>query len=262
MKHLDLFSGIGGFALACKWLDIETIGFVEIDSYCQKVLAKNFPNISIVGDIKDVKEDTFPRPIDIITGGFPCQDISIAHSTSKPQGLSGERSGLWNEYKRLVSTIRPRFVVVENTSALLFRGLSRVLGDLSEIGYDAEWKVISAKNVGAPHKRDRVWIVSYPRGELGLDRFIFPRDSEAIDYWDKDKEKWSINRQFSKMGTETLSRLDIEWAKRNCNPEFLRISNGIPNQLDRLRGLGNAIVPQVAYQIIKAIKDIATHCKI
>jgi len=260
MKHLDLFSGIGGFALACKRLDIETIGFVEIDSYCQKVLAKNFPDIPIIGDIKDVKEDTFERPVDLITGGFPCQDISIAHSTSKPQGLSGERSGLWNEYKRLVSTIRPRFVVVENTSALLFRGLSRVLGDFSEMGYDAEWKVISAQEVGAPHKRERVWIVAYPRGEFGIDRVIFTQNSRKVNAWDKDKEKWGIDREFPKMGAEDIFRLVNEQPERYCNPNFLRISDGIPNQLDRLKSIGNAIVPQVAYQIIKAIKDIATYC--
>jgi DNA (cytosine-5)-methyltransferase 1 len=253
MKHLDLFSGIGGFALACQWAGIETIGFVEIDKYCQKVLRRHWPNVPIVEDIRDVKEDTFPRPVDLITGGFPCQDISNANTTTTPQGLEGERSGLWNEYKRLVSTIRPKYIVVENTSALLFRGLARVLGDLCEIGYDAEWKVISAQEVGAPHKRERVWVVAYPRGQLGVNRVIFSEDSPKVNVWDKDKEKWGINRNFSKMGTEVVSRLDTEWAEGNCNPDLLRISYGIPNQLDRLKCLGNAIVPQIAYEIIKVI---------
>ena len=254
LVHLDLFSGIGGFALACEWAGIETIGFVEIDKYCQKVLRKHFPDVPIVEDIRDVEEDTFPKP-DIITGGFPCQDISNANTTTKPKGLDGERSGLWHEYKRLVSTIRPKYIIVENTSALLFRGIARVLGDLCEIGYDAEWKVISAQEIGAPHKRERVWIVAYPRGKFGVDRFIFPQNSRTSDAWNKDKEKWCVNRVFPKVGQEALPRLDIEWAKRYCNPDFLRISNGIPDQLDRLKCLGNAIVPQVAYEIIKVIAD-------
>jgi len=256
MGHLDLFSGIGGFALACQWAGIETIGFVEIDKYCQKVLKKHWPGVPIVEDIRDVKEDTFPRPIDLITGGFPCQDISHAHTTSEARGLDGERSGLWSEYKRLVSTIRPRYVIVENTSALLFRGVGRVLGDLSEIGYDAEWEVISAKDIGAPHRRERVWVVAYPRGQFGLDRFILTQNRNTSNVWVEDKEKWCINRNLPQMGTEALPRLVTEWSERYCNPDLLRISDGIPHQLDRLKCLGNAIVPQVAYQIISAIGRI------
>ena len=255
MKHLDLFSGIGGFALACQWAGIETIGFVEIDKYCQKVLRKHWPNVPIVEDIRNVKEDTFPKPT-LITGGFPCQDISIARTTDKPKGIDGEQSGLWNEYKRLVSTIRPEYIIVENTSALLFRGIARVLGDLSEIGYDAEWRVISAKELGAPHKRERVWIVAYPRGKFGFDRFILPRNCETVDTWNKDEEKWCQNREFPKIRGEALLRLVTEQPERFCNPELLRISDGIPSQLDRLKCLGNAIVPQIAYEIIKVIKEV------
>ena len=139
---------------------------------------------------------------------------------------------------------------------MLFRGLARVLGDLCEIGYDAEWQVISARTAGAPHQRERTWVVAYPRGQFGVDRVIFTPNSGKVDVWSKDSEKWGINRDFPKMGTEVVSRLDTEWAKGNCNTGLLRISDGIPHQLDRLKCLGNAIVPQVAYEIIRVIKEI------
>ena len=153
MRMLDLFSGIGGFRLAAHWTwgdDVDCVGFVEIDLFCQKVLKKHWPNIPIYSDIKNV-DGTYWRvideiEIDLITGGFPCQDISIA---GKGVGIGGERSGLWTEFKRIISEVRPRFALIENVPALTFRGLDVVLSDLAEIGYDAEWQSISASEVGA-----------------------------------------------------------------------------------------------------------------
>lgn len=231
MKHLDLFSGIGGFALACKWLGIETIGFVEIDKFCQKVLRKNFPNVPIMEDIKDVKEDTFPKPIDLITGGFPCQDISCS---GKGVGLDGKRSGLWNEMRKVISNYRPRYVLVENVAALTFRGLGRVLADLTALRYDTEWAVIPASACGAPHRRERCWIIAYPNRErcenspLGLNTLRL--------------SKQKIKRAF--------------WLPFISESPILRVDDGLPNRIHRSRSLGNAIVPQVAYEIIKMVMEL------
>lgn len=136
---------------------MRTIQFVEIDPYCRAVLKKHWPDVPCHDDIR-----TFAGvPCDVICGGFPCQDISVA---GKGAGLRGSRSGLWTEYARLVRELRPSFVIVENVSALLSRGLGEVLGDLASIGYDAEWHCIPASHLGAPHRRDRIWVVAYPSG--------------------------------------------------------------------------------------------------
>ena len=156
-KHLDLFSGIGGFALAARWAGFETIGFCEIDKYCRKVLKKNFPGVPIYEDVTKLNGSQF-KDIFLITGGFPCQDISIA---GKGAGIDGERSGLWSELFRIIGEVRPKYALIENVPALTFRGGTRVIGDLTEIGYDCEWQIVGADDVGAPHRRKRIWIVAY-----------------------------------------------------------------------------------------------------
>tara|TARA_R110002012_G_scaffold85399_1_gene212984 strand:+ start:259 stop:1452 length:1194 start_codon:yes stop_codon:yes gene_type:complete len=168
MRVLDLFSGIGGFALAGQWVwgdDHEIVGFCEIDKYCHKVLNKNFPGVPIYEDIQKLNGKNF-NDIDLITGGFPCQDLSVA---GRGKGLIDEetgektRSGLWFEMLRIISEVRPRFALIENVPMLTIRGGTRVIADLTKIGYDAEWTIIGADDVGAWHKRKRIWIVSYPR---------------------------------------------------------------------------------------------------
>ena len=159
MNHLDLCSGIGGFALAAQWVwgkEHNIVEFVERELYCQQVLGQHWPTVNIHSDICDFvfRGDS----VDLITGGFPCQDISIA---GKGVGIEGERSGLWTEFKRIIGECRPKFALIENVPALTFRGLDRILCDLAEIGYDAEWQSISASEVGAWHKRERIWIVAY-----------------------------------------------------------------------------------------------------
>lgn len=169
MKAIDLFSGIGGFALGFERAGIETALFCEIDQDAQKVLRKNFPSVPIFPDIKKI---AFSESNSIICGGFPCQDISVA---GKQKGFKDEhgnetRSGLWNEYKRVISEVRPRWVVIENVRNLLNSGLAIVLKDLHDLGYNAEWEIISAHSVGACHRRERIWIVAYPCvcGQRGL----------------------------------------------------------------------------------------------
>src|SRR5215207_5071922 len=164
-RVLDLFSGIGGFSLGLERTGgFKTVAFCEIDPFCRKVLEKHWPEVPCYHDVRELTAERLAADgigVDVICGGFPCQDISLA---GKGAGLEGERSGLWSEIARLSGELRPEFVIVENVSALLGRGLGRILGDLAEIGFDAEWHCIPASAIGAPHRRDRIWLVAYPNG--------------------------------------------------------------------------------------------------
>ena len=161
LKMLDTFAGIGGFSYASKYLidpGIETTGFVEIDPFCQKILSKNFPNIPIYDDITTFTARPFQY--DIISGGFPCQDISVA---GRQKGITQTtRSGLFYELIRVIRMVRPKYVILENVSAILNNGLDIVLAELYEAGYDAEWATFPASLIGAAHQRDRFWLVAYP----------------------------------------------------------------------------------------------------
>lgn len=168
MKYrlLDLFSGIGGFSLGLERSgNFETVAFCEIEPFCRSVLKKHWTGVPIYEDVTQLSGDRLKSDgitVDAICGGFPCQDISTA---GKGAGLEGERSGLWFQFHRLIKETRPEVAIIENVSALRSRGLDRVLRSLSEIGYDAEWHCIPASAVGAPHRRDRVWIVAYPNDD-------------------------------------------------------------------------------------------------
>ncbi len=153
----SLFSGIGGLELGLERAGLGPVLWqAEQDPYCRRVLAKHWPEAKRYDDVRDIDENA--ERVDVICGGFPCQDISNA---GKRAGMAGERSGLWREYARIVRELRPRFVVVENVSALLGRGFGDVLGDLAACGYDAQWDCIPAASVGAPHRRDRVFLVAW-----------------------------------------------------------------------------------------------------
>lgn len=159
MKFGSLFSGIGGMDLGLERAGMECAWQVEIDEFCRKVLTKHWPNVPKFNDVRECGKHNL-EPVDLIAGGFPCQDISVGNQAG--QGLEGERSGLWSEMFRIISELRPGFALVENVANLFNRGIERVLGNLAGIGYDAEWQVIPASAVGAPHTRSRVFIVAYP----------------------------------------------------------------------------------------------------
>jgi len=154
VRVLDLFSGIGGFSLGLERTGMRTVAFCEIDGFCRKVLAKHWPGVPILGDVTDAE---FPDA-DIIVGGFPCQDVSCA---GKRAGIAGKRSGLYRQLVRALRVVRPRHAIVENVAALLADGMGIVLGDMAESGFDLEWDCVPASAVGAPHERDRVWIVAH-----------------------------------------------------------------------------------------------------
>jgi DNA (cytosine-5)-methyltransferase 1 len=164
LRLLDTFAGIGGFSLGLEATGgFETVAFCEREPYCRRLLAKRWPGVPCFPDVRKLTAEVLTiegrTPVDIISGGFPCQDISYA---GHGQGLAGKRSGLFFELHRLIREIRPRYAILENVAALRSRGLDTVLGELAAIGYDAEWHCIPAAALGAPHKRDRVWIVAYP----------------------------------------------------------------------------------------------------
>tara|TARA_R110000751_G_scaffold303488_1_gene418204 strand:- start:26 stop:751 length:726 start_codon:yes stop_codon:yes gene_type:complete len=231
-----MFAGIGGMELGLEETgQIETKWQVEIDDYANQILAQHWPGVARWKDVR-----TFPpRPakdwsVDIIAGGFPCQDISSANS--KAAGLDGERSGLFYEIIRVARIIRPRAIVLENVAALYFRGLDRVLGELAEIGYDAEWHCVNAASVGAPHRRDRVFIIALADANSERGRSGKARKEDAEDAREPSR--------CEKLGN---------W---NLEPDVGRVADGVPRRVDRLKCLGNAIVPQVAEVVGRRLLEL------
>ena len=326
--HLDLFSGIGGFALACQWAGIEMIGFVEIDKYCQKVLRKHWPNVPIVEDIRDVKKikeivvnatsegcgaeqykagipeqalqeastgqssrtDSLSgagatgnndggAPAILVTAGFPCQPFSVA---GKREGERDDRY-LWPETLTVIKAIKPQWVLLENVTGIINLALDTVLSNLEGAGYSYETLIIPACAVNAWHRRDRVWIVANSN-ESGLEgrkaglqsrlgnrpercnQAIANTEREGLEGADTEGEvcptgqplqssadsRSSESRRLSgKQRQENTEIRDSDWWA--VEPKLGRVAHGIPNRVDRLKCLGNAIVPQVAYEIIKVI---------
>lgn len=279
LKVLDLFSGIGGFSLGLERAGMETVAFCEVDENCQKVLEKHWPEIPIWDDVKSLNKNALSAigidQIDVICGGFPCQDISVA---GKGKGLKGERSGLWFEYKRLIGDLRPRYAIIENVANLRSRGLTTVLQDLRALGYNVEWHIISACSIGAVHRRERIWIIAYPDGGELWDgtkrpagrrngvqakgKAIFGDDgaqgpSPYSDHFRlgiafasaEEKQKWRA---------KTAARFRDLREISSIEPSICREAHGLSGRLDkprkqRIKQLGNAVVPQIPQIIGEAI---------
>lgn len=254
MRHLDLFSGIGGFALSASrvWPNHEVISFCENNEWCRKILKKHWPTVPIISDIRKMNGKAYTN-VDLLTGGFPCQDLSCA---GRQDGINGERSGLWVELCRVISEVQPQFAILENVTNLLAgddgRWFGRVLGDLAEIGFNAWWNCIPASYFGFPHQRDRVFILAYPASlgwNLLHNKTIFKNKRNGFPDRKQSGYRWRC-----KNGGHSLER--VGW---DVTPSVCRSYDGIPEELDeaknRLKGLGNAIVPQVAETIMRAIKD-------
>ncbi len=240
LNVLDLFSGIGGFSLGLERAGMRTVAFCEIEPYPRAVLRKHWPAIPIYDDVRTLTADRLAAdgigPIDVICGGFPCQDVSTAGNGA---GIDGARSGLWREYARLICEIRPFWVIVENVAALLNGGICRVLGDLAAVGYDAEWHCIRAARVGLHHSRDRVWIVAYP-SESGRGLLQITFDNNTQSPW-READAHTPN-------LATWDRSEI------CPPGIIRMADGIPGDMEpRFAALGNAVVPQIPEIIGRAI---------
>ena len=295
LKLLDLFSGIGGFSYAAEKIvgGYKTTQFVEIDPYCQSVLRKNFPNTPIHDDIKtfSAKQGQF----DVFTIGFPCQDLSVA---GRQRGINDEtRSGLFYESIRLLRTVRPRFALFENVRNLLSHGkgetFQEVLFQIAKAGYDAEWSVISAKDLGACHLRERIWILAYTNnyGSPSAERIRVngktnssaqkgqnkisesQRSSESSD--SRIIQQTAVSSNSNSTRTESNSEkleppiwkhaflnskerrtLSPDWSRYVSEPSLCRGDDGLRGRVARIKAMGNSIVPQCAAVPLQRIKDL------
>lgn len=246
-KHLDLFSGIGGFALASEWVwpEIEHT-FCDIEPFSQANIKKNWPHSKIYGDIKTIKGSDI-GPVDLVTGGFPCQPFS---SAGNRRGTEDDRH-LWPEMLRVIREVSPRWIIGENVSGLVtWDGgmvLEQVCSDLEATGYEVWPLVIPACAINAPHRRDRVWILANNES--------FRRKEGRISSRVDTKGPPKAQREWSDFWFQSLGGNLIEFRKED-EPFICGMDDGLPDRVDRLKGCGNAIVPQVAYQIMKAIKEV------
>ena len=263
MKSIDLFSGIGGFGLAASWVwgnDLEIVSFVEIDKFCQKVLNKNFPGVPIHDDIKAFDGTKYRGTIDLITGGFPCQPYSIA---GKQKGKEDDRA-LWSEMFRIISEVKPTWIIGENVANFVNMGLDDSISDLEGKGYEVQSFIIPACAQNAPHRRDRIWIVAYKKGNrINNPEFwktnIGRKNSHAPDtslqglQRGKREQPLRHSRLIDRNGGDKRGNWTENWlevATRLC-----RVDDGVSDRVHRLKSLGNAIVPQVVYPIMMAIKN-------
>lgn len=267
LRMIDTFSGIGGFSLAAQWLGgIETVQFVEREPFCQQILRKHWPDVPIHDDICTFNPAR--GSADVVCGGFPCQDISNA---GKGAGLAGERSGLFYELLRVVRMVGPRYVVLENVAAILGRGMDDVLGALAEAGYDAEWVCIPASAVGACHRRDRWWCVAYAphmlsngstdqqHGQLGGQAVPEPGDGDGTATSDAMRHRLEGPDELAGSWTQwpaATFRLSPDWWGYVSEPVLRRGDDGLSGRVDRLRALGNAVVPQVAMVPLARVLDL------
>ena len=237
----SLFAGIGGIDLGLERVGFRTAWFCERDKFCQQVLAKHWPSVPCYDDVQDLGEDT-PR-VDVLAGGFPCQPISNA---GKRLAQADER-WLWPEVARLIRILRPRALLLENVAALLGRGFDDVISDLATRGYDAEWDCIPAAAVGAPHRRDRVFVVAYPNDEGP------PRHRQPPPDHQCGAQEGHVAASSASQAHGGEQRNPTKWA---TEPKVGRMDNGIPRRVDRLRSLGNAVVPQVAEVVGRRLMEV------
>lgn len=287
MNELELFAGAGGGILGSQMLGHRTIAAVEYDAYARSVLLARqadgtFPPFPVWDDVRTFDGRPWNGIVDVVSGGFPCQDISVA---GKGAGLDGERSGLWGEMARVVGEVMPEWVLVENSPALVTRGLGRVLGDLAALGYDSRWTVMGASDVGAPHQRDRLWILSHAVGkqhqggshaeQWAASKELFRADVANSDRLRELQPQGSQQDQRGRLGysgppmayaysaqrqgNECSERISQEHADISCpswwasEPGLGRMAHGVANRAHRLKAIGNGQVPQCRAAAWKAL---------
>ena len=263
MNELALFAGAGGGILGGKLLGWRTVCAVEWEAYPASVLCarqndKILPTFPIWDDVQTFDGKPWRGIIDVVSGGFPCQDISAA---GKGAGIDGQQSGMWREMARIICEVRPKFVFVENSPMLTHRGLGTVLGDLANMGFDAEWGVLGASDIGAKHHRKRIWIVSRQRKVLsysdnGNKRWEQQQKSNAekrSSLADTDNRHWGGQR----WGFGGQAHRKGEWDLCSIfnQPEPARMADGVAARLDRNKAIGNGQVPQVAAVAWELLKE-------
>lgn len=254
MTHGSLFSGIGGFDLAAQWMGWTNVFHCEVVERKRKFLECKFKNSISHADITTTDFTFYRGTIDVLSGGFPCQDASIAKQDGKgQQGLQGERTGLFRHMVRAIEEIRPRYVVAENVANFLeVNGGSDIraaLSELARMGYNAEWRVCRASEVGAPHHRARLYLVAYSdRVRLQPNQSFFSNVFTKVAPF-----SWKPN------GTSIQISTGGRW---KCEPPILCVDDGLPTRLvaDQLHGYGNAIVPDIAFRIFKSIEYLDKNC--
>lgn len=255
MNYLSLFSGIGGMDLGLDRAGMRCVGQVEIDPYRRQLLSERWPDVPKFDDVRTFTKDCVNERIDLIAGGFPCQDISLS---GKRAGMAGERSGLWSEFLRIICGVRPQFILVENVTALLVpeddgkpAPIGRVLGELAKIGFDAEWECLPASAFGAYHERDRVFVLAYGAGIYGLTHDLL---GESIER----RSQLKLGRLHRMAVADRAKR---ENTRLECEPELARLVHGVSRRTfenQRLEALGDAVYPQVAEFIGRRIMEAAT----
>ena len=283
MKVGSLFSGIGGLDLGLERAGMTVAWQSEIDPYACKVLAKHWPGVPNHGDIKRIDWGTV-EPVDVICGGYPCQPFSLASPSRR--GTEDPRH-LWPWVRDAISALRPRYAILENVKGHLSLGGTTVLGDLATIGYDAQWRVIPAAGVGARHRRDRIIILAYPNSSEqthGRQRSLVPSkdqstgDDRTRSRSDLGQVSMGSTRQSASHVADPCGSGWVRWrepfacddeevrehARRSAlywevEPAVGRVAYGVPRRMDRLRGLGNAVVPQVAEYIGRLVMAHAQH---
>ncbi|WP_320175807.1 DNA (cytosine-5-)-methyltransferase [Maridesulfovibrio sp.] len=249
MKVGSLFSGVGLTDFGLELAGFEHAWFCEIEPYARDILSKRWPGRTIYKDIKELDGNEVEK-VDLLSGGFPCQDVSCG---GKRKGITKEtRSGLWYEYARIIRQVRPRYVLIENVPGLRSKGFEIVLKELAEIGYDAEWIVLSAAQFGAPHLRERLFIVAYPHSAgdddpTGPRRLFTEERINGIDFQLDSEASWN-NLRVNRASPESI-------CKAYPGPQIHRMDDGHTDWLDRLKALGNGITPQQAYFVGSLIQD-------
>lgn len=246
LTHGSLFSGIGGFDYAAMKNNIKNVFHCEIEEDKRAILKKHFPYSNSYCDIQKFNALKYENKITILSGGFPCQDISISQQSKKTngaQGIKGKRSGLWNEYARIVGEIKPKYIIFENSPMLLIRGFEYVLCSLHELGYDVEWRCFYASDFGLPHFRKRIYGIAHARSqrckniieEGGILQKIFPK----------------------KAPRQSPVPIPIKRFDSYSSYENVRMVDGFSEKLDKrlIHGYGNAIIPEIASLIFNEIKQ-------
>lgn len=270
MNELALFAGSGGGILGGHLLGWRTVCAVERDAYSAQVLAQRqndgaLPTFPIWSDVCSFDGRPWRGLVDVVSGGFPCQDISAAGTGG---GIDGARSGLWREMARIVGEVRPELVYLENSPLLVERGLAVVLGDLAEMGYDAQWCIVSASDLGAPHQRERIWLVAYANGsKQPKSRLPIETPKAVAEFGIGSQELADAGCQHvqriitSGADTKVRSR-PIERPARPCGdglrrwptePGMGRVADGVAHRVDRIKALGNGQVPRVAAASFNAL---------
>lgn len=249
MKHLDLFTGIGGFTLAAQWSEIETIAQCEIDNECRKVLDKHWPDLVKHKDIRGLNGEEYTG-IDLITGGYPCQPFSVAGG----QKAHEDDRHLWPEMFRIITQAKPTWIICENVYGHVTLGLDKVLTDLESRGYTSQSFIVPSLANGANHRRDRVYILAYSASNGLNEGKASQSNGETNEPWGKEKQDEDRDNERRSSLRARMDGYSLPTGRRGTKPPPIRVDDELPRRMDRNRMIGNAIDPMIAYELMRCMK--------